>query len=48
VFEHNTRMRALIEKIGGEQEGYHRAQTRQNGKPINMVSYGIFKEGSDE
>lgn len=43
VYEHNARMRALLEKLGAKQEGFHVAQTRQNGKPVNMVSYGIFK-----
>ena len=44
VYEHNIRIKALIQAVGGKQEGYHVAQTRQNGKPVDMVSYGIFKE----
>ena len=43
VYQHNVKMRALIQAVGGKQEGYHVAQTRQNGKPVDMVSYGIFK-----
>lgn len=43
TYEHNSRMRDLIEAVGGRQEGFLEKQAYQNGEPVNMISYGIFK-----
>jgi RimJ/RimL family protein N-acetyltransferase len=40
VFEHNTAMRAVLDKLGVKQEGLLRSHTTQHGKPINIAVYG--------
>lgn len=43
VYAHNARIIALLKEIGAVEEGFHRMQTKQNGEPVSMVSYGIFR-----
>ena len=43
VFAHNNAVRSLIRKLGGVEEGRLRAHTRQQGSPIDVIVYGLFK-----
>lgn len=43
VMESNRAMIALLEHLGAQQEARFVAHARQNGQPVNVVYYSIFK-----
>lgn len=44
-FMHNLRVHRFLKGIGAIEEGVFRAQTLQNGKPVDMRSVALFRGG---
>jgi RimJ/RimL family protein N-acetyltransferase len=45
VLATNRLMIGLLKRLGAVQEGHFRAHTRQNGRPVDMEYWSIFKGG---
>lgn len=44
VFSNNRAIRALVQKLGGVEEGVLRAQTKRGGENIDVVVYGMTRQ----
>lgn len=43
IFAHNSAIKGLIKKLGAVEEGRLRECTRQNGRPVDLIVFGLLK-----